>query len=996
MTPIGWSRVLGAAVTLVLASSVANATTTVVQPSNQDAYLRQDKPNHVFGNSTVDRIEIQSSTPSPRIERGLVQFDLSMIPQFSTVTSATLDLYQASSPVSPARTHGVYKVLESWLQSGVKWNTTPSAVAAPTATQSVGPVRNVFYSFVVGGDVQAWVNDPNSNHGWLVKDQAETTGNDTIAYTSRDDAAIPEQVHRPKLTITYTAPSCTTDAQCADANACTINEHCAGGVCVVESLNCDDGNLCTDDICDPQQGCMHPIGICNDGFSCTIDACTPQGGCTHTPVDAVCLHNGCQTGTCVADQDDDTLDPVTGCHVTSVAPNGTGCNDQNGCTQSDTCSAGECVGSSPVTCSALDACHVAGTCSPGTGLCSNPPAGAGTSCSDGSACTQTDQCDGNGTCVGSNPVVCTALDQCHDVGTCNPGTGVCSNPNKTNGSVCNDGNACTQTDQCSAGSCVGGNPVVCTALDQCHDPGTCNTGSGVCSNPAKADGSGCSDGNGCTQTDTCTGGVCNGGNPVVCTPLDQCHLAGTCNPGSGTCSNPTKPDGSTCSDGNACTQTDQCSGGTCAGGNPVVCTALDQCHDVGTCSPGTGVCSNPNKVDGTTCNDGNACTQGDTCTGGSCSGGTAVVCTPLDQCHDVGTCDTGTGLCSNPAKADGAACNDGNSCTQTDRCTGGSCGGSNPVVCSALDQCHDVGTCDTGTGVCSNPPKTSGTGCDDGSACTQTDQCDGGGACVGGNAVVCTPQDDCHLAGTCDPQTGTCSNPTAGDGTTCSDGNACTLGDTCTGGACTGMPTTCGNGTVEPACNEECDDPTPGANCTPQCRFICGPTPDPGCLQPAAPKKAVVVLKDKSPDKRDSMLFKYVKGAATALPDFGDPLNTTGYTLCVYDSSVHAQPLILAMAPAGGTCLGKPCWKTVKNGYRYKDKELTPDGVQFILEKSGIATKSKVIVKGKGANLGMTTLPLTTPVTVQFKRTDAPATCWQAIYSTPIKNLPEQFKAKAD
>lgn len=207
---------------------------------------------------------------------------------------------------------------------------------------------------------------------------------------------------------------------------------------------------------------------------------------------------------------------------------------------------------------------------------------------------------------------------------------------------------------------------------------------------------------------------------------------------------------------------------------------------------------------------------------------------------------------------------------------------------------------------------------------------------------------------------------------------------------------TCGDGVVQPSCNEECDDSSPGANCTAQCRFICGPAPDPGCRQPAQANKAVLVLKNKSPDTKDGLLWKYVKGAATVTADFGDPLTATGYSLCVYDSSANAQPLMLAMAPPGGTCAGKPCWKTIKGGFKYKDKELTPDGLQFILEKSGIAGKSKLIVKGKGANLGMTTLPLTTPVTVQLKRNDTPTTCWQATYSTSLKNLPEQFKAKAD
>ena len=44
--------------------------------------------------------------------------------------------------------------------------------------------------------------------------------------------------------------------------------------------------------------------------------------------------------------------------------------------------------------------------------------------------------------------------------------------------------------------------------------------------------------------DTCEAGVCTGANPVVCTASDQCHVAGTCNPSSGTCSNPDKANGS--------------------------------------------------------------------------------------------------------------------------------------------------------------------------------------------------------------------------------------------------------------------------------------------------------------------------------------------------------------------------------------------------------------------------------------------------------------------
>ena len=149
-------------------------------------------------------------------------------------------------------------------------------------------------------------------------------------------------------------------------------------------------------------------------------------------------------------------------------------------------------------------------------------------------------------------VTCTALDQCHDAGTCNPSTGQCSNPAKSDGTFCNDGNACTQIDTCQAGSCVGSAPVVCTASDQCHFAGTCNPSTGACGNPAAPNGTACDDGNLCTQTDYCQAGTCTGTNPVVCTPADECHSAGTCDPSTAQCSNPAVPDGTSCSGGRVC------------------------------------------------------------------------------------------------------------------------------------------------------------------------------------------------------------------------------------------------------------------------------------------------------------------------------------------------------------------------------------------------------------------------------------------------------------
>jgi hypothetical protein len=72
---------------------------------------------------------------------------------------------------------------------------------------------------------------------------------------------------------------------------------------------------------------------------------------------------------------------------------------------------------------------------------------------------------------------------------------------------------------------------------------------------------------------------------TTCTASDACHVAGTCDPITGQCSNPTAPDGTACAGTNKCNQKYACQAGACTGSNPVTCSAADQCHVAGTCDP---------------------------------------------------------------------------------------------------------------------------------------------------------------------------------------------------------------------------------------------------------------------------------------------------------------------------------------------------------------------------------------------------------------------------
>ncbi len=506
--------------------------------------------------------------------------------------------------------------------------------------------------------------------------------------------------------------ACNTPASCSSTQGIAASYCSTAGSCQTgAATTIDDANPCTTDTCNASTG---QVTHTNNTNACGTASCASGIGTTA----GTCTGGACK-GSVTATIDDGNPCTADGCSSAGVVTHtnvadGTSCSDGNACNGAETCMAGVCKAGTPVVCTALDQCHTAGTCNSSSGACSNPTVANGTACNDGNACTQTDTCQ-SGTCTGGNPVTCTASDQCHTAGTCNSSTGACSNPTAANGTTCNDGNACTQTDTCQSGTCTGGNPVTCTASDQCHTAGTCNSSSGACSNPTVANGTACNDGNACTQADTCQSGTCTGGTPVTCIASDQCHTAGTCNSSTGLCSNPTVANGTACSDGNACTQADTCQSGTCTG-TPVTCTASDQCHTAGTCSSSTGACSNPTVANGTACNDGNACTQTDTCQSGTCTGGTPVTCAASDQCHTAGTCNSSTGTCSYSTVANGTACSDGNACTQTDTCQNGTCTGADPVVCAASDDCHAAGTCDPGSGQCSNPEQPDNTPCNNGSS----------------------------------------------------------------------------------------------------------------------------------------------------------------------------------------------------------------------------------------------------------------------------------------
>ena len=231
------------------------------------------------------------------------------------------------------------------------------------------------------------------------------------------------------------------------------------------------------------------------------------------------------------------------------------------------------------------------SCNLQTLKCENTAIGAGTLCDDNNLCTTNDVCGGDGDviCLGT-PVSCPG-DQCSGPGVCDFATGDCINPSLMDGTACDDGQTCTDTDMCLNGICIG--------TDNCMAPEMCING--ICTT--------CGMDSDCNDFNPCTDDSCN----------------------AGTCIN--TDNSAPCDDGDLCTENDMCSLGSCQPGTPIICNTPGLCEaSMGVCIEG--LCSYPAATDGTSCDDSDICTENDMCISGICQGTTGACDSDGDGIQD--------------------------------------------------------------------------------------------------------------------------------------------------------------------------------------------------------------------------------------------------------------------------------------------------------------------------------------------------------------------------
>ncbi len=414
------------------------------------------------------------------------------------------------------------------------------------------------------------------------------------------------------------------------------------------------------------------------------------------------------------------------------------------------------------------------------------------------------------------PIGCETSDEC--IGKIEPGAcqevacvqSTCQIVPVLNGSTCDDGDPCTETDKCFQGTCDGGEVKTCDDDNTCTDD-SCDAATGEClyvDNTAT-----CDDGNMCTGDDHCDSGACvSGENLCDCQTDEDCD---------------------TYEDGDLCNGTMMCDANECKVDPDTVvdCTdmAVAECK-IGYCEAGSGECQTKNAENGTSCDDTDACTIDDLCDAGACTGD-AIDPDDGNECTDD-ACDPADGIQNTPV-ANGTECNDGDLCNLDYVCEDGTCAGTDNPDCECEadedcipfedgDPCNGTLTCDAGscvvnedtivtcdatgdscttnlcnpaTGECEAGTELNGTPCEDANLCTEFDYC-ADGTCVG-LPLDCDDINAC-TADSCDPMTGCVNDPIDGS---CGDGDPCTLDDACVAGVCVGTP--------DPACvcqnDVECD-----------------------------------------------------------------------------------------------------------------------------------------------------------------------------------------------
>jgi len=222
---ISW---LGCLILLVCACGALSAAQVTVPPSN-DNTLYESATGSLSDGAGQYFFSGRTSQATGSLRRSLMRFDIAAaVPAGATISSVTLTLH-CSSAAGDVEVHSLHRLLTDWGEGtsdaagaegqGITattgdatwlntfypssfWATAGGDFAAASSSDANVDLADAFYSWSsaqMAADVQAWLNQPATNFGWLLQ------GNESLSGTAKrfDSRESPTVSFRPALTITY-------------------------------------------------------------------------------------------------------------------------------------------------------------------------------------------------------------------------------------------------------------------------------------------------------------------------------------------------------------------------------------------------------------------------------------------------------------------------------------------------------------------------------------------------------------------------------------------------------------------------------------------------------------------------------------------------------------------------------------------------------------------------------------------------------------------------
>lgn len=191
--------------------------TLTLQPGSEgkDAYINSLFPNAIGGLSNDFCVMAWTNSSNPVTVRSMIDFDLSAIPQGSTIKSAYLSLYNNPTSVNNSGKHSDYatygsigadnatylkRVTSNWDESTISWNTQPTTtsinqVLIPSSTD----IHQDYPNIDVTKLIKDIYNNKSTSFGMMLQLRTEAYYRGLI-FASGDNA---DPTKRPKLVINY-------------------------------------------------------------------------------------------------------------------------------------------------------------------------------------------------------------------------------------------------------------------------------------------------------------------------------------------------------------------------------------------------------------------------------------------------------------------------------------------------------------------------------------------------------------------------------------------------------------------------------------------------------------------------------------------------------------------------------------------------------------------------------------------------------------------------